>query len=241
MADNNPVIRKIVIPVPLLNEIKALYRSDTPFKPHFIVDKVMEKIDMFDSLAIHIQGIAHYKDFLSVSFSPDNENYNLFFNNSNWERIREVQNRHNIGVGEIVRLIFASCIYTDGDIVLPVAGLAELFFSQRLSYRYCLFMPPKVFDEVLQAEKSWLPINRENIFRAAFYFFYRGMGILSKPPKDEKYRFDNSKTGWIRVPVCGSLKMRDFLMKEKKETGRDLGIVINHMLHSFIGHIREAQ
>jgi hypothetical protein len=172
-------------------------------------------------------------------FSEETQYINLFFNTDNWRKLCDVQNKLNIGTGGIIRLLLGSCLFSQGSIVFELANLAELFISNKQAYQYNLVLTKSLTDFLSESENNTLKINREVIIRAAHCYFSNDLGTLPKPIPEEQYRIDNTSIGWSRITVNGNMAMKHYFMQEKKLSGKTIGIVISHVINSFLKDLQE--
>lgn len=241
MADILYTVRKVALPVNLLDKIREYFKRKgiLKVKAHHIVNLCMEKLEAFDDLAVRVSDIVGYKDFLATVFSPQNERITLFFKPTYWEEILVFQNRLNIGAGDIVRLLLGSCLFSHGSIEFPLATLSKLFISERQSYQYNLVLPKSITELLVHVEKNILPINRGMLFRAAHCYFASSLGTIPKPIPEAHYLIDNATVGWSRITMSGSIAMKDFFLQEKNTSRTTLGIIMGHVIHSFLTDLKE--
>jgi hypothetical protein len=242
MADIFSTVRKIALPVELFEAVELYFELNGTFdyKARHLVDLCMDKMDSFNSLAAYVSGIRGYQNFLSTVFNRKTRAVTLFFKRSYWERVCRVQNEHNIGCGDIFRLILASLLFNSGRIALPLEKLSRLFISERQGYIYNTFLTRQVAGLLRETEKTLLPINREAVIRAAHCYFSAVPDALPLAIPDDRYRVDNETTGWSRQTVSGSLEMKAYLHRLRQSTGKSLSAVIAHTACSFLEKLREG-
>lgn len=243
MADIFSTIRKVVLPVPLLEQAggRLLGCGESRCKARQVVDLCMERVDAFNSLAVCVSDMTAYHHFLSTAFNANTTAITLFFKPAYWERMLRVQNEHNIGCGDIARLVLASLLFNSGSIVLPLERLSRLFISGRSDYTYNTVLARPAARLLSETEKTLLPINREAIIRAAHCYFSAVPEALPAAIPETLHRVDNKTTGWSRQTVTGSLEMKDDFHRLKQTTGKSLAMVIAHTTYSFLQKLREAQ
>jgi hypothetical protein len=210
------------------------------YKARHLVDLCMDNMDSFNSLAVRVSGIREYQKFLSVIFNKKTTAVTLFFRRSYWERVCRVQNEHNIGCGDIIRLILASLLFHSGGIALPLEKLSRLFISERHAYAYNMLLTRPVSGLLRETEKTLLPVNREAVIRASHAYFSAVPEDLPLPIPEERYRIDNGTTGWSRQTVSGSLEMKTYFHELKRSTGKSLSTVIAHTVYPFLQKLREV-
>lgn len=242
MADIAYTVRKVVLPVALLEETKTLlkHKGCSEVGAHHIIDLCLEKLDSFSSLAVRVSDISGYRNFLNTVFSGRAAKIIFYLNARSWDRFLAVQNAYNIGVGDIVRLILGSYLFPSGQISFSLRELSELFISEKRAYKFNLVLTKPVAAFLSETGKKILPINREVIIRAAHHYFSKGMRERERPFQKERYHIDNTTVGWTRLTVTGSLAMRDYFQREKESTGKTLGIVMAHTIYSFLEDLREV-
>jgi hypothetical protein len=242
MSDVFYTVRKLALPIPLLNQTEYLLkqRGELNCTSHHIVDLCMDKADDFNSLALYVSDTCTYSNLLSTVFCKKTVTIALFFKQNYWERICTIQNELNIGTGDVVRLILATYVFNSGTIALPLKELSRIFLSGRQVYRYNTILTEQVAGLLSETEKVILPMNREAIIRASHYYFTNGLGSLPKTIPEEKYRIDNSTTGWYRQTVTGSIEMKSYFNQIKETTGKTLAIAIAHATYSFLEQLREV-
>jgi hypothetical protein len=235
MDDVYATVRKVALPRPVIEKTRVYLasRGIDPGKARHITGLCMEKLDAFETLAAHVSLPGDYGNLLSTVFSSDTVPVTFFFNPANWERIRAVQTRHNIGAGDIVRLILASYLFPSGRIALPLIELAQRFIAGKQDYLYnCLLT--RLVNGILTGASGERGVNRETMIRAASYFYEKRIGSLPAPVPEDRYRVTSSTTGWSRITVSGSLFMRDYYHREKEKSGIPRGILIPHTVYSFL-------
>jgi hypothetical protein len=242
MADIFYTVRKITLPKALFEAVEVYFELNGNFdyKARHLVDLCMDKVDSFNSLAVYVSGIREYQNFLATIFNKKTTAITLFFKRSYWERVCRVQNEHNIGCGDIFRLILASLLFNSGTIALPLEKLSRLFISERQAYTYNTVLTQPVAGLLQETEKSLLPVNRETIIRASHCYFSAALEDLPLLIANERYRVDNGTTGWSRQTVSGSLEMKAYFHLLKQSTGEPLSAVIAHTAYSFLEKLREA-
>jgi hypothetical protein len=220
-----------------LEKVKATLRGDRCFKPHVLVDLVMNRIKEFDPAAVYVSGPDDFREFLTTAWSSETESMVFCFKPSYWEELNALQNRLNISTGDLMRLFLCSYLFPSGKAALPLNGLAAAF-TERKAWQYNIMLTRPVMDFLEGAGKHGLSVNREVIIRAAQYYYASGLG--DKPPiADEAlHRVDNATTGWSRLTVMGSIAMKNYYLTEKKRTGKPLGVLMSHTLYSFFGAMR---
>jgi hypothetical protein len=243
VADIFSTVRKVVLPVPLLEQAgrRLLGSGESGCKARQVVDLCMEQVDSFNSLAVCVSDMAAYQQFLSTALNTNTAAITLFFKPAYWERMLRVQNEHNIGCGDIARLILASLLFNSGSIALPLERLSRLFVSGRSDYAYNTVLARPVATLLLETEKTALPINREAVIRAAHCYFSVVPDELPAAIHETLHRVDNEATGWIRQTVAGSMEMKAYFHGLKQATGKSLATVIAHTAYSFLQKLREAQ
>jgi hypothetical protein len=242
MADLYSTVRKIMLPSAMLAAIGRRHARNGIFDctASRLVNLCMDSLDSFNSLAVRVSGIRGYQEFLATAFNKKTAAVILFFRREYWERVCLVQNRHNIGCGDIVRLILASLLFDSGGIALPLERLSRLFVSERTEYAYNTVFTRPVAGLLRETETARLPMRREAIMRAAHCYFSAVPDALPLPIPEERYRIDSGTTGWSRQTVSGSREMKAFLHGLKQSTGASLATVIAHTTYSFLQKLREA-
>jgi hypothetical protein len=243
VADIFYTVRKIVLPEALLTVMKRYFgqTGNSDYKARHLVDLCMDTVDAFDTLAVYVSNLLEYQNFLSTVFNTKTTSITLFFKRDYWERMLRIQNEHNIGCGDIVRLILASLLFTSGTITLPLERLSRIFISGRQGYTYNMILTRPVAGLLLETEKTWLPINREVIIRASHCYFSAVPDALPVSIPEAWYRVDNETTGWIRQTVTGSQEMKAYFHRLKQSTGKPLSVIIAHSTYSFLKKLREVQ
>jgi hypothetical protein len=243
VADIFSTVRKIVLPVPLLERTERYFaeNGELRYKARHVVKLCMDRIDAFNSLAVRVSDMAEYGRFLSTAFNTNTAPLTLFFKPDYWERALRVQNEHNIGCGDITRLILASLLFDSGSIVLPLERLSRLFISERSEYVYNTVLARPAAELLLETEKTALPINREAMVRAAHCYFSAVPDALPSAMQESLHRVDNKATGWIRQTVAGSREMKAYFHRLKQTTGKPLAMVIAHTAYAFLQQLREAR
>jgi hypothetical protein len=191
-------------------------------------------------LAVKVSDIRGYHHFLSTVFNKKTKAVILFFKRDYWERVCRVQNEHNIGCGDIFRLILASLLFNSGTIVLPLERLSRLFISERQAYTYNTLLTRPVAGLLQGTEKTALPIYREAVIRASHCYFSAFPDALPPSIPEERYRVDNGTTGWRRQTISGSLEMKAYFHLLRQLTGKSLSTVIAHTAYSFLQKLREV-
>jgi hypothetical protein len=242
MADIFSTVRKIALPAVLLETMGVYFEQHGNFdyKARHLVDLCMDKMDSFNSLAVYVSGMREYQNFLSTIFNRKTQDITLFFKRDYWRRVCRVQNEHNIGCGDIIRLILASLLFHSGRIALPLEKLSRLFISERQAYVYNTFLTRQVSGLLREAEKTLLPINREAVIRAAHCYFSAVPDALPLVIPEDRYRVDNETTGWSRQTVSGSQEMKAYFHRLKQSTGTSLSAVIAHTAYSFLQILKEG-
>jgi hypothetical protein len=210
------------------------------YKARHLVDLCMDNMDSFNSLAVQVSGIQGYQNFLATVFNKKTKAITLFFKRDYWKRVCRVQNEHNIGCGDIIRLILASLLFNSGTIALPLEKLSRLFISERQAYTYNTVLTRPVAGLLQETEKNLLPVNRETVIRASHCYFSAVPEDLPLPIPEERYRVDSETTGWSRQTVSGSLEMQGYFQRLKQSAGEPLSTVIAHTMYSFLQKLREA-
>jgi hypothetical protein len=242
MADIFCTVRKISLPNVLFEAMGTYFELNGNFdyKARHLVNLCMDKIDSFNSLAVYVSGIREYQNFLATVFNKKTQAITLFFRPAYWERVCRVQNEHNIGCGDIIRLILASLLFHSGRTALPLKKLSRLFISERQAYTYNTVLTQPVAGLLQETEKTLLPVNRETIIRASHCYFSAVPEDVPLPIPEERYRVDNGTTGWSRQTVSGSLEMKAYFHELKQSTGTSLSAVIAHAMYSFLQKLREV-
>jgi hypothetical protein len=243
MADSSCTIRKIVLPVPLLEKTGRYFRErgEADYKARHLVDLCMASVDSFPALAVRVSGIRGYQNFVATVFHTRTTAVTLFFKHGYWERICRVQNALNIGCGDVVRLTLASLLFNSGTIALPLEKLSRLFISERQAYTYNMLLTRPVAGLLKETEQTLLPVNREALIRASHCYFSAVPDALPVSIPETRYRVDNGTTGWSRQTVTGSLEMKTYFRRLKESTGTSLSVVIAHTAYSFLEQLREAR
>ncbi|MDR2742878.1 MAG: hypothetical protein LBB98_12105, partial [Treponema sp.] len=75
MSDAFNTIKKVSLPIPLIEKMKAnaALCGDRYFKPHALVDLVMNRIREFDAAAVHVSGPGEFREFLATAYSSETE------------------------------------------------------------------------------------------------------------------------------------------------------------------------
>jgi hypothetical protein len=243
VADSFSTVRKIVLPVPLLEKAGRLLQEngELHYKARHVVELCMDRVDAFNALAVRVSDMAEYCDFLFTAFNTNTVALTLFFKPDYWERMLRVQNEHNIGSGDITRLILASLLFKSGSIALPLERLSRLFVSERSEYVYNAVLARPAAELLLEMERTVLPINREAIIRAAHCYCSAVPDALPAAIPEALHRVDNQATGWIRQTVAGSLEMKAYFHSLKQTSGKPLSMVVAHTAYSFLQQLREAR
>jgi hypothetical protein len=241
VADISGTVRKIVLPVPLLEKTGRYFgeRGEAHYKARHLVDLCMDTLDSFDSLAVKAAGIRGYQDFLATVFNKQTAAVTLFFKPGSWERVCRVQNQHNIGCGDIFRLLLASRLFNAGTVALPLERLSRLFISGRQEYTYNMVLTGPVARLLEETERALLPINREAVIRASHCYFAAVPDALPVPIPEARYRVDSGTAGWSRQTMSGSLEMKAYFHSLKQTTGKPLAALIAHTAYSFLQKLRE--
>lgn len=242
MADISCTVRKVALPEILLQQIGRYLEQNgvSRFKAHHVVNICMNRIAAFNSLAVYVSGIQEYQRFLSLVFNKATAPITLFFRREYWEKICRIQNEHNIGCGDIIRLVLASLLFHSGTIALPLEQLSRLFITERKAYTCNLMLTRPVAELLSETEKTTLPVNREVIMRASHCYFSHVPEALPGLIPESTYRVDNAATGWSRQTVAGSLEMKSYFLRMKQAAGKPLSIVIAHTAYSFLNQLREV-
>jgi hypothetical protein len=106
MSDAFNTIKKVSIPIPLIEKIQAhaaLY-GERCFKPHVLVDLVMKRVKEFDAAAVRVSGPDDFREFLATAYSSETESVVFCFKPGYWEMINALQNRLNISTGDLMEL-----------------------------------------------------------------------------------------------------------------------------------------
>jgi hypothetical protein len=235
VSDAFNTIRKVTLPIPLIEKIKTYTAGygERCFKPHVVVDLVMKRIQDFDTAAVYVSDRRGFKEFLAAAWSAETESMVFCFKPDYWEKLNALENRLNISTGDLMRLFICSYLFPSGKTALPLKDLAAVF-TERNAWQYNMVLTRPVMERLDGAGKYGLTVNREVIIRAAQYYYTCGLG--EKPPLADEalHRVDNATTGWSRLTVMGSLAMKNFFLAEKKRTGKTLAVLISHTLYSFL-------
>jgi hypothetical protein len=239
MSDAFNTIKKVSLPIPLLEKVKAALCGDRCFKPHVVVDLVMNRIREFDTAAVYVSGPDNFREFLAAAWSRETESMVFCFKPGYWEELNALQNRLNISTGDLIRLFICSYLFPSGKATLPLKDLAAVF-TERKAYQYNLLLTRPVMELLSNSNQHGLSVNREVIIRAAHFYYASGLG--EKPPLENEtlHRVDNTATGWSRLTVMGSLAMKNYYLAEKKHTGKSLAVLISHILYSFLNDMRQG-
>jgi hypothetical protein len=242
VADISCTVRKAALPEVLLQEIDRHIEQPgaARLRARYAVDVCMERIERFNSLAVYVPDIREYHRFISLIFNKQTTALSLFFSREKWEKMCRIQNEHNIGCGDIVRLVFASLLFHSGKIALPVEQLSRLFFTERQAYTFNLTLARPVAELLSDSEQTMRPVNREVITRAAHCYFSHVPEALPEGIDESRYRIDNAATGWSRQTVTGSREMKSYFRGLKESRGKPLATVIAHTVYSFLNQVREA-
>jgi hypothetical protein len=239
VSDAFNTIRKVTLPIPLIEKIKAraALNGERCFKPHVLVDLVMDRIKEFDAAAVYVSGAGGFRNFLSTAYSGETESMVFCFKPAYWKELNALENRLNISTGDLMRLFLCSYLFPTGKAALPLNGLAAVF-TERKAWQYNMMLTRPVMELLDGAGKHGLSVNREVVIRAAQYYYASGLG--EKPPLagEALYRVDNTTTGWSRLTVMGSLAMKNYYQAEKKQTGKTLAVLMSHTLYSFLRDMR---
>jgi hypothetical protein len=114
MSDAFNTIKKVSLPIPLLEKVKAALCGDRCFKPHVIVDLVMNRIRAFDTAAAYMSGPDNFREFLATAWSSQTESMVFCFKPGYWEELNALQNRLNISTGDLMRLFICSYLFPPG-------------------------------------------------------------------------------------------------------------------------------
>jgi hypothetical protein len=239
MSDAFNTIKKVTLPIPLIEKVKAhaARRGERCFKPHVVVDLVMKRIKEFDTAAVYVSGNEGFREFLTTAWSSETESMVFCFKPVYWEELNALQNRLNISTGDLMRLFICSCLFTSGTTALRLKNLASVF-SERKAYQYNIMLTRPVTALLNDAGRHGLSINREVIIRAAHCYYTSGLGEIPPLENEAFHRVDNTATGWSRLTVMGSLAMKNYYLAGKKHTGKSLGVLISHTLYSFLNDMR---
>ncbi|MDR1597265.1 MAG: hypothetical protein LBR99_06130 [Treponema sp.] len=241
MSDAFNTIRKVSLPIPLIEKIKARSALDGKrcFKPHVIVDLVMRRIKEFDTAAVYVSGPHDFRDFLSTAYASETGSMVFCFKPAYWEELNALENRLNISTGDLMRLVLCSYLFPSGRVALPLNSLAAAF-TERKAWQYNIMLTRPVMECLGDTGRHGLSVNREVTIRAAQYYYACGLG--EKPPLADEalHRVDNTATGWSRLTVMGSLAMKNYYLAEKRRTGKTLAVLISHTFYSFLGAMREG-
>jgi hypothetical protein len=235
MADINYTVRRVVLPVSLLDGIKTYLdlKEKNELKAHHLLELCIKKINSFDEEAVRVTGIAGYREFISTVFSEKSKQVVFFFKKAYWNAFLAIQGRLNIGAGDVVRLLLSTYLFPSGETTLPLSELADIFINGKQDYQYNLMITKPVSDLLSASINAQCLVNRETIIRASQYYFSKGLGIVPSIPL-ERYRITNTTTGWSRLTVSGSHKMKEYFQAEKRKTGKSIGLLMVHTIHSFL-------
>jgi hypothetical protein len=221
MSDAFNTIKKVTLPIPLIEKVKAraaLY-GERCFKPHVIVDLVMKRIKDFDAAAVYISGSDGFREFLATAYSNETESMVFCFKPDYWEELNALQNRLNISTGDLMRLFICAYLFPSGKTALPLKNLAAAF-TERKAYQYNILLTRPVMELLSNTDQHGLAVNREVIIRAAHFYYTSGLKEKTPLVNEALHRVDNTTTGWSRLTVMGSLAMKDYYRAEKKHTGK---------------------
>jgi hypothetical protein len=239
VSDAFNTIRKVALPIPLIEKVKArsTLLGERCFKPHVLVDLVMNRIKDFDTTAVYVSGPRCFRDFLSTAWSSETESMVFCFKPSYWEELNALENRLNMSTGDLMRLFISSYLFPSGKVALSLKDLAAVF-TERKAWQYNILLTRPVMEFLEDAGKHGLAVNREVIIRAAQYYY--AAGLVDKPPLTDEvlHRVDNTTTGWSRLTVMGSVSMKNYYLAEKKQTGKPLAVLMSHTLYSFLRDMR---
>jgi hypothetical protein len=106
MSDAFNTIKKVTLPIPLIEKVKAhaALHGARCFKPHVIVDLVMKRIKEFDTAAVYISDPDGFREFLATAYSSETESMAFCFKPGYWDELNALQNRLNISTGDLLRL-----------------------------------------------------------------------------------------------------------------------------------------
>jgi hypothetical protein len=236
MANSLYTTRRVVLPEPLLERIALLLKRQGihELKAHYLVDLCMDRAASFDTGSLYVSGITEYLQCIEIMFSQKVETVSFCLKPDYWEKIVSIQNKHNIGTGDIIRLILGSYLFTSGKTALPLTELAEIFISGRKAYQFNLLLTKPTDTLFKEKNKLYPNLNREVVFRSSSYCFEKGIISFPDSIPHERYSIDNMTTGWSKITVNGSLRMKKFFLGKKEKTGKTLGILMAHTLYSFL-------
>jgi hypothetical protein len=239
VSDAFNTIRKVTLPIPLVEKIKARAApgGERCFKPHVIVDLVMRQIKDFDTTAVYISGPADFKAFLATAWSSETESMVFCFKPAYWKELNALENRLNISTGDLMRLFLSAYLFPSGKTALPLKDLATVF-TERKAWQYNITLTRPVMELLDDTGRHGLTVNREVIIRAAQYYYAAGLGETPPLEHEALHKVDNTATGWSRLTVMGSLAMKNYYQAGKKQTGKTLAVLMSHTLYSFLRDMR---
>jgi len=242
MTEISGALKRILFPCALIERIKELLpENEREAVPSMsLVSLIADKASGFDKLSIRIADIKQYLEFLTMICSRPKLIYDLYFRTAYWQKLEVLQNIYNTCAGNISKLLLASYHFTGNGTKLPLAELSEIFFSQRQEYQYTLQITREIDDAFRKIESAHLPIGRQDLIRAAYCYFHKGLGEYPRPIPVFLYRIDNLTTGWNRLTVSGSSSMKEYFWAERAKTGKPISILMNHVIKSFLDKVLEA-
>jgi hypothetical protein len=125
-----------------------------------------------------------------------------------------------------------------GNLPILIKDIFSYFISNNKDYKYSVTITKEVYTMFEDMQKNILKISWDTFVRAA-HFYYSSICPNELVIREDKNCIVNNTTiGWKKMQVRGSLAMKYFLFEKKKETNKNINLIINNVLYSFLNNIR---
>jgi hypothetical protein len=239
MMETGPAIfKRFFLPVPLYERFADFVQSTYGVKPfsrdHF--DLMSNTLERFESVRIHLSSnIGKFKSFLNTAFSTHTLAYPFCLRKNDLMKINSLRYRFNVGPANSLKLIMCYYLFQSDDCAFDIspADLVSSFMPGH-EYKYPILLSKEINDLYESTMSRENTLNKTMYMRAAhFYYTYLSPEIpeFSEGPV---FHVDNQCTGWKKFTIQGGPRLRDYVSRMKKETGKPIDTIISNVLYSFL-------
>jgi hypothetical protein len=236
METEPAVFRKFFLPIALYERFENFTRTTWGMRPfdRNQFDLMNGTLENFEKANIRLSSnIDDFKIFLNTTFSTRTASYSFYLRKSDLMKINAIRYRFSIGPANALKLIMCYYLYQSGTFNISPADLVSSFMLGQ-EYKYPVLLSKEISDLYEYT------MNRENelcktmyIRAAQFYYTYLSPEI-SELLEGPMFRVDNQCTGWKKFMIQGGPRLKAYVSRMKKETGKPIGLIINNILYSFL-------
>jgi hypothetical protein len=236
METGPAIFKKFFLPVPLYERFAGFTQSAWGVKPfsrdHF--DLMGNTLDRFESAHMRLSSdIGEFKAFLNTAFSTNTLPYQFCLRRNDLMKINAIRYHFNIGPANTLKLIMCYYLFQSGDFDVSPADLVSSFMLGQ-EYKYPVLLSREISDLYEYTMSRENTLNKTMYIRAAHFYYTCLSPGISEFSEGPMFRVDNQCTGWKKFMIQGGPRLKDYVSRMKKETGKPIGTIISNVLYSFL-------